>query len=164
MHPVAVDVYNQAIDGQTAATPTEACGGTNTSGPKVMQSVAFSEVGATLKGGSGERGYPDPSDGNGHNIVGQSVAPTLTATNDPSRSPQSSEVTKQVEAVLMASTAVRRLTPKECERLQGFPDNYTEIPWRGKTETPDGPRYKALGNSMAVPVMKWIGDRIEGIK
>jgi DNA (cytosine-5)-methyltransferase 1 len=58
--------------------------------------------------------------------------------------------------------AVRRLTPIECERLQGFPDNYTAIPWRGKTETPDGPRYKALGNSMAVPVMRWIGERIQG--
>ncbi len=58
--------------------------------------------------------------------------------------------------------AVRRLTPVECERLQGFPDNYTEIPWRGKAETPDGPRYKALGNSMAVPVMRWIGQRIQG--
>jgi DNA (cytosine-5)-methyltransferase 1 len=60
------------------------------------------------------------------------------------------------------SMAVRRLTPVECERLQGFPDNYTEIPWRGKAETPDGPRYKALGNSMAVPVMRWIGQRIQG--
>jgi len=63
---------------------------------------------------------------------------------------------------VMQAMAVRRLTPKECERLQGFPDNYTEIPWRGKTDTPDGPRYKALGNSMAVPVMKWIGERILG--
>lgn len=52
---------------------------------------------------------------------------------------------------------VRRLTPIECERLQGFPDNYTNIPWRGKPTSPDGPRYKALGNSMAVPVMRWIG-------
>jgi site-specific DNA-cytosine methylase len=57
--------------------------------------------------------------------------------------------------------AVRRLTPVECERLQGFPDRYTEISWRGKDETPDSPRYKALGNSMAVPVMKWIGERIQ---
>jgi len=56
--------------------------------------------------------------------------------------------------------AVRRLTPVECERLQGFPDSYTNIPWRGKPEAPDGPRYKALGNSMAVPVMRWIGRRI----
>ena len=53
--------------------------------------------------------------------------------------------------------AVRRLTPIECERLQGFPDDYTNI----KDNCPDGPRYKALGNSMAVPVMKWIGKRIE---
>jgi len=56
---------------------------------------------------------------------------------------------------------VRRLTPRECERLQGFPENYTAIPWRGKADTPDGPRYKALGNSMAVPVMAWIGKRIQ---
>tara|TARA_R110000772_G_C13256915_1_gene435013 strand:- start:70 stop:378 length:309 start_codon:yes stop_codon:yes gene_type:complete len=58
--------------------------------------------------------------------------------------------------------AVRRLTPVECERLQGFPDNYTNIPWRKKPESPDGPRYKALGNSWAVPVVAWIGRRIEG--
>jgi len=57
--------------------------------------------------------------------------------------------------------AVRRLTPIECERLQGFPDNYTNIPWRGKDVSPDGSRYKALGNSMAVPVMRWIGTRIK---
>jgi DNA (cytosine-5)-methyltransferase 1 len=58
---------------------------------------------------------------------------------------------------------VRRLTPRECERLQGFPDDHTLIPWRGKT-APDGPRYKALGNSMAVPVMRWIGQRIAHLK
>lgn len=58
---------------------------------------------------------------------------------------------------------VRRLTPVECERLQGFPDNYTMIPWRKKLaeECPDGPRYKALGNSWAVPNVRWIGARIE---
>jgi site-specific DNA-cytosine methylase len=57
---------------------------------------------------------------------------------------------------IMHGMAVRRLTPTECERLQGFPDGYTDI----MPETPDGPRYKALGNSMAVPVMRWIGSRI----
>jgi DNA (cytosine-5)-methyltransferase 1 len=57
---------------------------------------------------------------------------------------------------IMHGMAVRRLTPTECERLQGFPDGYTDI----MPETPDGPRYKALGNSMAVPVMRWIGGRI----
>ena len=58
--------------------------------------------------------------------------------------------------------AIRRLTPVECERLQGFPDNWTQIPWKKKPaeDCPDGPRYKACGNSMAVPVMRWIGQRI----
>ena len=58
---------------------------------------------------------------------------------------------------------VRRLTPRECSRLQGFPDDYTLIPWRKKPaeDCPDGPRYKALGNSWAVPVVRWIGQRIK---
>jgi len=58
---------------------------------------------------------------------------------------------------------VRRLTPTECERLQGFPDGYTNIPYRGKNGAPDGPRYKALGNSMAANCMRWIGRRIEAV-
>ena len=60
--------------------------------------------------------------------------------------------------------AVRRLTPRECERLMGFPDDYTAIPWKRKpaSECPDGPRYKALGNSWAVPCVRWIGRRIYG--
>lgn len=73
---------------------------------------------------------------------------TLDANNGPRRH----------NGVLLGS-AVRRLTPTECERLQGFPDNYTQVPYRNK-EAADGPRYKALGNSMAVPVMRWIGERI----
>jgi len=60
------------------------------------------------------------------------------------------------EGVMQPNMAVRRLTPTECERLQGFPDNYTNI----KDKCPDGPRYKALGNSWAVPVVRWIGERI----
>ena len=58
---------------------------------------------------------------------------------------------------------VRRLTPRECERLQGFPDDYTNVPHRGKPAA-DGPRYKALGNSWAVPVVRWIGERIEAVE
>jgi len=65
--------------------------------------------------------------------------------------------------MVMQSMAVRRLTPVECERLQGFGDNYTNIKSKGKP-TPDGPRYKALGNSMAVPVMAWIGKRIQEVE
>ena len=59
--------------------------------------------------------------------------------------------------------SVRRLTPTECERLQGFQDGYTLIPYRGRPAA-DGPRYKALGNSMAVPVMRWIGERIQMVE
>jgi DNA (cytosine-5)-methyltransferase 1 len=70
----------------------------------------------------------------------------------------------QVEQNYLPTTsmAVRRLTPRECEALQGFPADYTLIPWRNKpaADCPDGPRYKALGNSMAVPCMRWIGTRI----
>jgi DNA (cytosine-5)-methyltransferase 1 len=67
---------------------------------------------------------------------------------------------RPLPAIALQSMAVRRLTPVECERLQGFPDNYTNIPWRKKDESPDGPRYKALGNSWAVPNVRWIGERI----
>lgn len=59
-------------------------------------------------------------------------------------------------------SAARRLTPRECERLQGFPDDYTAILRSGKPAA-DGPRYKALGNSMAVNVMRWIGSRIDEV-
>jgi site-specific DNA-cytosine methylase len=75
------------------------------------------------------------------------------------KSPQGG-VTESIGAVRVGM-AVRRLTPMECERLQGFPDGYTNIPWRKADESPDGPRYKALGNSWAVPVVAWIGKRID---
>jgi len=66
-----------------------------------------------------------------------------------------------IQAVKGIETRIRKLTPIETERLQGFPDNHTNIPWRGKDISPDGGRYKAMGNSMAVPVMRWIGQRIQ---
>jgi DNA (cytosine-5)-methyltransferase 1 len=63
---------------------------------------------------------------------------------------------------VLTPMAVRRLTPEECEALQGFEKGYSRIPWKGKPadQCPDGPRYKACGNSMAVPVMRWVGERI----
>jgi DNA (cytosine-5)-methyltransferase 1 len=79
-------------------------------------------------------------------------APTLSVFD-------SGDTRATVAIVTPAPLAVRRLTPRECERLQGFPDDWTAIPYRGKPAS-DGPRYKAIGNSMAVPVMKWIGERI----
>lgn len=73
-----------------------------------------------------------------------------------------STMSKGSDMHVATSMQVRRLTPVECERLQGFPDGYTAIPWRGKPadQCPDGPRYKALGNSWAVPNVRWIGRRI----
>jgi len=91
--------------------------------------------------------------------VAVTVSPSLTAYNMDSRSPQSEEQQRIVGAVYKAAMQVRRLTPRECERLQGFPDDYTLVQHRNKPAA-DGPRYKALGNSMAVPVMAWIGRRI----
>jgi DNA (cytosine-5)-methyltransferase 1 len=73
---------------------------------------------------------------------------------------------KDATDLVSFGSKVRRLTPTECERLQGFPDNFTQIPWRNKAaeNCPDGPRYKAMGNSMAVPVMRWIGERIKKVE
>ena len=81
----------------------------------------------------------------------ENVSPTLKASDSGTNRTPSAHI----------GMAVRRLTPVECERLQGFPDGYTNIPWRKQPESPDGPRYKALGNSWAVPVVRWIGERIE---
>jgi len=82
---------------------------------------------------------------------GDSVSEHVTPTLDKSKTPAA-----------MTAGSVRRLTPRECERLQGFPDDYTLTPHRGKPAA-DGPRYKALGNSMAVPVMRWIGQKIDEV-
>lgn len=67
------------------------------------------------------------------------------------------------DQTLIDNYIVRRLTPTECERLQGFPDGWTDISYKGKDTPPDAPRYKALGNSMAVPVIRWLGERIEQV-
>jgi DNA (cytosine-5)-methyltransferase 1 len=65
---------------------------------------------------------------------------------------------------LVHNKTIRRLTPVEVERLQGFPDNHTNIPWNRKEFAPDSRRYKAMGNSMAVPVMQWLGRRIQQVE
>ncbi|WP_052004214.1 DNA cytosine methyltransferase [Paramagnetospirillum caucaseum] len=90
-------------------------------------------------------------------INADGVTPTLRAMNALGRDNGGGQLAVQHDM------AVRRLTPRECERLQGFSDDYTQILWRKKAaeDCPDGPRYRALGNSMAVPVMRWIGRRIQ---
>lgn len=88
------------------------------------------------------------------------VSPTLSTDHNPAVY----EIAGNTEDSHMDGLTVRRLTPLECERLQGFPDGWTDIPWRGRERAPDGARYKALGNSMAVPVMRWIGERIRMVE
>ena len=90
----------------------------------------------------------------------QSVASPLTAPY--SKQADSSDTSNGPPNLLHSQMAVRRLTPRECERLQGFPDDYTLVEYRGRLAA-DGPRYRALGNSMAVPVMGWIGQRIAAV-
>lgn len=97
-------------------------------------------------------------DRHAHAAICRNVCPTLKCGGDPAM--VASEI--EDEPARVNPMLVRRLTPLECERLQGFPDGHTLIAWKGKPagECPDGPRYKAIGNSMAVPVMRWIGRRI----
>lgn len=99
------------------------------------------------------RGGKAGGEGGGEGFLGQEeLSATLSTRNDQFLHTEDSH---------MNGLTIRRLTPLECERLQGFPDGWTDIPWRGREHAPDGPRYKALGNSMAVPVMRWIGEGIQ---
>jgi DNA (cytosine-5)-methyltransferase 1 len=102
---------------------------------------------------------------NRSSVVAFDAVQITSATNKTRVSPELPASTLSKESRMHVATAlqVRRLTPTECERLQGFPDGWTAIPYRGKPAA-DGPRYKALGNSMAVPVMAWIGRRIDAFE
>ena len=93
-------------------------------------------------------------------ISGKDISHSLTA---PKRHSCSEDGTGRMPPTISKDMSVRRLTPRECERLQGFPDDYTLIQYRNKPAA-DGPRYKAMGNSMAVPVMRWIGRRIQMVE
>lgn len=112
------------------------------------------EIAPTLRG----MGH-DGSHANGGGQVTVAWTQELTASTDIAGTLQRGGEGGRADGVMTSQMAVRRLTPRECERLQGFPDDYTLVEYRGRLAA-DGPRYKALGNSMAVPVMRWIGQRI----
>ena len=138
--PIAVDCFNQTINEKTSQTIGSSASDVNHYGavlePTIIDRAAFNQ---------GQNAQYEP-----RIEAGQTM---------------SSLVAKGPHAV-QHTMAIRRLTPKECERLQGFPDDWTKIPYRNKPadQCPDGPRYKACGNSMAVPVMRWIGQRIEYVE
>lgn len=113
--------------------------------------------------GIGEPGDPCPTLTKGHSHAVASAigwSEELTAHIELQGTIQRGGDGGRHDGVMTPTMQVRRLTPTECERLQGFPDGYTQVPHRGKPAA-DGPRYKSLGNSMAVPVMAWIGKRID---
>jgi DNA (cytosine-5)-methyltransferase 1 len=99
-------------------------------------------------------------DGTGRGVPIISFPAEMSGTQAASAENISISLSKKHTAGIQHQAVVRRLTPVECERLQGFPDNYTNIPWKKELDSPEGHRYKALGNSWAVPCVRWIGARI----
>lgn len=159
------EVRLQGGDGDVFGAVPTAWSGKQAQG--VAVSYAFS-AGQSAKAGSiGLQPEQSPTLRAGES--GTNMVPTVVClADDNAKSAADVDMCGSVKVGGAPSTAgtrweVRRLTPRECERLQGFPDDWTRIPWRGKPaeECPDAPRYKAIGNSMAVPVMRWIGERIE---
>lgn len=147
--------YICRADGQTNAMEGENLAPTLTSHAKkdppliypVDESEEMKPVTLQIRGGK-------PGDGKGA-LIQRDMSATLSTHNTQTLITGDNE---------KRDLTVRRLTPRECERLQGFPDDYTDIPYRNKEHAPDGARYKALGNSMAVPVMRWIGERIQMVE
>lgn len=142
------------------AAPTVTSGPpfSRTGNDRVETDAIVPDIAKCLTHGQGQRYNPDtetfPIAFGAQNSAnqGDSVSNDVTPTLDKSKTP-----------AVKQGAAVRRLTPRECERLQGFPDDYTLIPYRGK-DAADTPRYRAMGNSMAVPVMNWIGKRIQMVE
>ena len=137
-HPVVFGAQNSANQGLSAST-------------EVSPTLDRSKTPAVTYGIPGNWIGRKPENGGNATTPMHNVAPNLTSAD---------------RHGVAHDMKVRRLTPTECERLQGFPDNFTQIPYRNKDaeQCPDSPRYKAIGNSMAVPVMRWIGERIEKVR
>lgn len=137
---IAFSCKDYGADATENLSPTLRAGNSSNSNQNSGQPPAIALAGNTI-------GRAPQNGGNGTGYDESGVSYTLTKSD--------------IHGVSVRNS-VRRLTPVECERLQGFPDNHTLISWRGKdaADCPDGPRYRAIGNSMAVPVMRWIGERI----
>ncbi|NBW19797.1 MAG: DNA (cytosine-5-)-methyltransferase [Caulobacteraceae bacterium] len=161
MIPVTYDLYNVTapVNGQNrkAGDPCHTLARSNTEHAAV-DSIQGNLIGREIGGPQGVGASDDDvmytlTKADVHGVT-QPI--DFHATQTPISGDVSPSLGSSMYAGVHTQMAVRRLTPVECERLQGFPDNYTNI----RADCPDGPRYKALGNSMAVPVMRWIGERI----
>jgi DNA (cytosine-5)-methyltransferase 1 len=164
LQPIAFSGCDDGMDSQINVTPTMRIAG-NAQGNLAVA------VGTDLYNGNitGDVAATMGTPGSSSNASGPTVMQPIgfdaynnDITGDVSKTIDTGQDYHHVPNIFQ-SMAVRRLTPVECERLQGFPDSYTDIKSKNKP-TPDGPRYKALGNSMAVPVMAWIGQRIEQVE
>jgi len=177
----ATDLVVHGTQDPCTGSQAFALGRNNGAENAVFVSLRGREGGATAELGGPIAGTPRASSGGGDKPHVMTTTPinTQMALRGPTTSNSSREglglgqegdpaFTLQAahSHAVQSGMAVRRLTPVECERLQGFPDNFTKIPYRSKSEDkcPDGPRYKALGNSMAVPCMKWLGERIQQVQ
>ena len=172
--PICFSAKDYGADAMENVAPTMRAGGHADSHANagVMPAIAIQERAVAENPASGPDGAGIRTDGAAYTLEArqqpQAVAFDL---NQITSKTNRSQPDHEVHHTLPASTcpphlatpwAVRRLTPRECERLMGFPDDFTRIPYRGKPadQCPDGPRYKALGNSWAVPVARWVGERI----
>jgi DNA (cytosine-5)-methyltransferase 1 len=171
VQPIAFSAKDYGGDASVDVSPTLRAGGHAAShenggvGPAIAFDARQTDVCVY-----GDKTGPLDTDGSS---IGVMVHPMAFAQNQLGEVRASAEVFNTINTnsnasgrntpMLAQSMSVRRLTPTECERLQGFPDGWTAISWKRKpaSECPDGPRYRALGNSMAVNVMRWIGRRIE---
>tara|TARA_Y100000310_G_scaffold67277_1_gene62593 strand:+ start:30057 stop:31544 length:1488 start_codon:yes stop_codon:yes gene_type:complete len=152
-----VDTYNQTMGEDT----TQTLGTSKELPPAVCYSIMPQNSSKDYKAREVEVAQPVMSQPVGGNQGGDYVAHALTARQYSKSSPDPGA--GRGGNVAVQNMAVRRLTPRECEALQGFPRGYTLVPYRGKPAA-DGPRHKALGNSMAVPVVRWIGERIQMVE
>lgn len=167
VHALRADGFDASEDGTANAvlTPNGGRGGIGVGAIAFHENqrgeVTLNETAGSLGVGGGKpgQGYPavafQPRIGRNGRGYAEDVFPALNGAD--------AGATSDMRPCVATAMQVRRLTPRECERLQGFPDDYTAIPYRGKPAA-DGPRYKALGNSMAVPVMRWIGERIAQVE
>jgi len=172
--PVAFNLRGR--EGGAIPEPADAASVRSASGGSSNSYVAFSakdygadvdEIAPTLRGMGHESSH---ANGGGqvavaftlHGSDGTASTATPTHVAGSVRTKPPGSIENSSTTIAQQGMAVRRLTPRECERLQGFPDDYTLVEYRGKLAA-DGPRYRALGNSMAVPVMRWIGQRIAAV-
>jgi DNA (cytosine-5)-methyltransferase 1 len=151
-HPLSGEGFDASEDGTGRGTPLVAAFSAKDHGADV------GDTAPTLRAMPHDRSH---ANGGGQIAVCVQEARTSVREYDTAGTVRSDAPGTQMGGSLIRlHTDVRRLMPRECERLQGLPDDYTLVPYRGKPAA-DGPRYRAIGNSMAVDVMRWIGRRIQ---